>query len=611
MLSGGIFLFPVQSYAITPEQGGSACTPGVNCKTNTSASVSTYTNTYCTDASKCAGTGSASNPFEYAHGASTAQGALAGQLTGMALKIGVNFGVMAAVHAMTAARAAIGLTGQLAQFGGFPVHDKAVLAALTTPTAHDAFDDLHRGLLAGLAKIIAEQIVHQIAVSIVNWINGGFNGNPAFVTDLEGLMQNTANQITVGFLNEITREGGPYAPLIAGAIQSEQNGKFNSAPIFTGALATSQNLDHYLGGDWDAGNGWDGWYQLTQNEQNNYIGAYLASKTELSRRIAQAQGTLQKKLDWGQGFQSKEVCDGTYIAKGDNVNLTTGTAANDESNATASVGQSSCDHKSIATPGSVIRESLNRSLDSDLITLENVHDINEIVNALMGQLINYVTTSVDGLAGASTRKPSQTKTGVQTSFTADLGVTDTTTLVALQKPLLDSIDTSIAKAIDPQKAILYTDALTKVDTTEALFNAIIACYQTKLSPPPAVPPDIEPAPLSDNDITTANVRIETAQTTISDEIESAKAALQYELSIINSKPSDLQALRAELVAAQDISTVQDISDRFNALDPYQSTNTTTEADIAALQKHMSDLSQDANQKINECNAFPPQIQTAQ
>jgi hypothetical protein len=38
----------------------------------------------------------------------------------------------------------------------------------------------------GIAWAVAKLVVREMTTSIVNWINSGFKGNPAFVTDLGG-----------------------------------------------------------------------------------------------------------------------------------------------------------------------------------------------------------------------------------------------------------------------------------------------------------------------------------------------------------------------------------------------------------------------------------------
>jgi hypothetical protein len=62
--------------------------------------------------------------------------------------------------------------------------------------------------LDGILWAMAKQILSQMTTSIVNWINSGFEGSPAFVQDLEGFLLDTADQAFGEYLEEF---GGPFS----------------------------------------------------------------------------------------------------------------------------------------------------------------------------------------------------------------------------------------------------------------------------------------------------------------------------------------------------------------------------------------------------------------
>ena len=61
-------------------------------------------------------------------------------------------------------------------------------AANTGITAVSTAGLLNKELLDGIGWAIAKQIMSQMTQSLVNWINSGFQGSPAFITDLNGFL---------------------------------------------------------------------------------------------------------------------------------------------------------------------------------------------------------------------------------------------------------------------------------------------------------------------------------------------------------------------------------------------------------------------------------------
>jgi hypothetical protein len=53
-----------------------------------------------------------------------------------------------------------------------------------------------------LAVMITNQIIQRMTASIVNWINTGFQGSPAFLTNPEAFFTDVGDQITGEFLKK-------------------------------------------------------------------------------------------------------------------------------------------------------------------------------------------------------------------------------------------------------------------------------------------------------------------------------------------------------------------------------------------------------------------------
>ena len=105
---------------------------------------------------------------------------------------------------------------------------------------------------------------------------------------------------------------------------------------------------------------WDDWMSYTQNPYNNPFGATIYGQIELNKRIASSLGIQSTLLDWGGGFfSSKDPKTGE-----------------------------------IRTPGSVIEKQLNDRLGSGQRRLEIADEFDEVVNALVNQLIKIAISEV-------------------------------------------------------------------------------------------------------------------------------------------------------------------------------------------------------------------------
>jgi hypothetical protein len=252
------------------------------------------------------------------------------------------------------------------------------------------------GTASGVIKDIADAvfwaaakgIVSSMVSSIVSWINSGFKGSPAFVTDLDGFLLSAADETFGSYLQEL---GGiasficsPFSldVRLALAIQYQQVRNQEAAPTctLTGALA---NIEEFLSGAGGLGSfsdngGWNNLIKITsQSSTYTPYGAVLSAQAEMSARLRNAEGEEIALLGFGDGFLSMESCE-TVPGPGGEQEVCT-----------------------ITTPGQVIEESLSFNLTAGQRTLIEADEVNEIVGALMGQLAKKAITGAGGLLGLS------------------------------------------------------------------------------------------------------------------------------------------------------------------------------------------------------------------
>ena len=226
---------------------------------------------------------------------------------------------------------------------------------------------------------IGKTLLSQFTQSIVNWINSGFEGSPAFVSDLKGFLLNVADEAAGEFINEKLGLGFLCEPFqlniqIALAIQYNIRTRDNQIPECT-LSDIVDNIQGFLNGNFADG-GWEGWLAVTQQPANNTeFGQYLAASLELDAYVASRLLGEKSIIDWGEGFLSSIICNDVEGKSNQNC--------------------------FISNPGKVIQEQLNKALGLPQDTLVVADEFNEIISALFNQLAKQAITGVNGLLGLS------------------------------------------------------------------------------------------------------------------------------------------------------------------------------------------------------------------
>jgi hypothetical protein len=281
----------------------------------------------------------------------------------------------------------------------------AVLAATSVTASNSSIQTATTQVLNGIAWAVAKTAIQSLTKSMVNWINSGFNGSPAFVTDLDKNLTNLSDAVANNFFNALQHNTGVNvrSPFQDQVTQLLRNTYYGSTAKM--APNAGYNLNRYttnptafLNGNFSNG-GFDAWFATLSNDQNNPLGAFHAQQNALENSIAGAQANQLHQLDWGRGFLSWK---GDCIATASNPGGLT-LDANGEPQSTVPTTLSSADPcvgYEIKTPGSVIENALGITVTSPLRQLELADSINEIVGALASQMVTQVVGGL-GLSGVS------------------------------------------------------------------------------------------------------------------------------------------------------------------------------------------------------------------
>lgn len=217
-----------------------------------------------------------------------------------------------------------------------------------------------------LTTILVKPLIRQFTNSLVQWINNGFQGSPMFVTDPAGFFIGVADRIAGNFIegSELGFLCEPFRFPIRLALNLNYSARFEDEIGCT--LSDVINNVEGFTKDFSQG-GFQAWFSMTQNPQNNPYGAYIQSSIEMDRRLMEALDLEEKDLNWGQGFLSWRECIGHDIDT-----------------------QECTMYGPTQTPGTVINTQLEDALGSDLAQLELADEFDEIIAALIGQLFSQV-----------------------------------------------------------------------------------------------------------------------------------------------------------------------------------------------------------------------------
>jgi hypothetical protein len=224
--------------------------------------------------------------------------------------------------------------------------------------------------LDAIAWALGNILLKEMIRSTTKWVNSGFQGSPAFVTDLQGFLLNIGDKVAGNFIYGAGL-GALCSPFKLN-IQFALDLSYQRTRGYEAQCRLSQvvgNMDRFLGGDFAQG-GWDGWYEVALTDSNPYA-TKLAAESAMYASISNAQGQQVKLLDFGRGFMSMQDpgCD---------------------------TNMGPCP---VTTPGAVIESQLNSAISSPGRRLEVADELNELVGALFSQLASAALSGAGGLLG--------------------------------------------------------------------------------------------------------------------------------------------------------------------------------------------------------------------
>lgn len=298
--------------------------------------------------------------------------------------------------------------------------------------------------LNGIAIQLAKNQLSAMTKYTMNWVNTGFSGNPFYVQNISKYMNDIENDIleqeTRLFKDPMKGQEYPWGrdfsrAAINGEITKENFGATMKQDL-TSFLVPGATVDSFSR-DFSQG-GWEGWWALTQNDNNNPFG-FIAKSTE-NLIDKQQKATEQAKADIanGQGYRSQKECavyekpvdptpaeisscvanyesqksDALQACETDNknpvaINSCKNNVESEYSSLTSSCsktggktpGEQKCKEWKVVTPGSTIAAKTNTYLNSPERQIELVKTMNDALNGLFTLMLSKLgSKGVAGLA---------------------------------------------------------------------------------------------------------------------------------------------------------------------------------------------------------------------
>ena len=456
-----------------------------------------------------------------------------------------------------------------------------LITAVYISAGADVKDQTQKSILNHIAWLLAQTLLQSITESIVTWINSGFQGNPAFVTDLEGFLLDVGDRAAGQYVygSQLAFLCSPFALDIRASLLFSRTKQIARCRL-TGIV---DNLEGFLTSSLVPLQTLDQWVAITQDPYTNPYMAYANTKPQLDAHIAGATGRAGAKLTFGRGFFEVTTCQ------------TSKSEAADAAEFTGELIQTDRERGCVTgTPGAVVEAQLNKALGLSEDKLVVADSFNEIIEALFAQLAKQVLTGAGGLLGLNAPSPSyggstyleQAQRESAAAFNGSRG--------ALQ----DTLQAAVGDELLYRGTII--NSLESVTNAESSFTAIAACYRDKVAL----------GTLSPSDVAIANDRIAAASSTIASQITPRRSDLLAADARSAESIATLNGLRVTAQSARDASELNRVAAEYQRLVATHAIHDqfdllTAERASAGIRNEMDSLAGTAREHLEECRAFPP------
>jgi len=244
-----------------------------------------------------------------------------------------------------------------------------IVMDLTTESA-TMFEKIKDFTMDKIIKTIVAQIVERILNDIKKWALNGFNGEPYFIMDFKGALLNAADNAAGELINEILQTPDDvFCP----NFKSIMVGAELNMPFFPLRTTFSEKYACSLTDIIDNNFSWENFIQAGL-VKNDIFGLYFAAQSELYSRQSQSLEAEKLQDTVNKGFYDQKECI-------------------EWSNPVGEQGPVPpvCLKWIYKTPGQVIADQLQKSLNTQYDWLINIDEVGELVDAFLNGAIYRLT----------------------------------------------------------------------------------------------------------------------------------------------------------------------------------------------------------------------------
>ncbi len=220
-----------------------------------------------------------------------------------------------------------------------------------------------------IAYTAAKTLLHALTQSVVQWIKSGFQGDPLFITNMDQYLRDAADQGTGRFFKEF------FSPAVQNAICRPFRMQINFGlprgrsynQRFQCTLSTVMQNAENFGKSLNEGS-WQDWMSVALTPQNDPHTVLLTSVDALFAEQDRTRANAQTESMFNSGFLSMKKCVEEYADEW--------------------TGGAICTRYENTTPGAWISDQLSSATGIDFQELALADELNEIVSALISQLIS-------------------------------------------------------------------------------------------------------------------------------------------------------------------------------------------------------------------------------
>ncbi len=233
----------------------------------------------------------------------------------------------------------------------------------------------------GLAWAALKSLLNTMVQDLIAWAQSGFEGRPAFVSDLRGFLTAEADRMAGEFISNVSPSlCSPFRLDIQVALNLHYNQvvreRVQPECTLTDVIDNIETFTSGARGSFSSG-GWDDWLDISANPASySKYGAYLAAESNLEIAVAEKKFEQHSLLGFADGFFSTRQCE--MIDNGD------GTFN---------------EHCEVVTPGKLVQEALSFNLDTERQILIEADEIQELLGAFIAGLVQRAFEGADGILG--------------------------------------------------------------------------------------------------------------------------------------------------------------------------------------------------------------------